>query len=270
MHPPRGPVAAAIPAAGGVADALEHLGDGERLALRVRDLHHLSQTAAELARAAGVGEVFLPPEDERRDRLGDLDRRAADARGEGGRGEAVLAGAGARAPGVEGVHDEVLAPVGVLVRETGTGHDDRVPKAGRPLGGHRAGAHRLFETPQDDIREHLPDRVARGDGGGRRRVQQRTRRGGDLDRGQRSGVVGNLGAHHAADAERTVGTRIGDRDVDPARRHGRGAVPVEPDPVGPHGEGADEIEVPVVAVDAHPVPVRAGPEGADPLQHRAL
>src|SRR3546814_20420640 len=97
-------------------------------------LPHLSDPAAGGAGAAGVGAVLLLPEDQRRDRLVDLDRGVAHARREGGGVQSVLAGPGAGAAGVKGVHGERPAVAVVAVGAAVAAPQHRVPEAARALG----------------------------------------------------------------------------------------------------------------------------------------
>src|SRR5215470_698760 len=80
----RGAGLAAEPAARREDDAVEGGRDAERHALARADLHHLTQAAAMLAGAAGILAVLLAPDDDGRQRLGDLDRHVLDARRESG------------------------------------------------------------------------------------------------------------------------------------------------------------------------------------------
>src|SRR3954467_134952 len=73
---------AAVAAAGGMLDPFEGGEDAERRAFAMLDLHYLAQAAATLAGAARVGTIFLLPDDDGRNRLGDLDRHVAHAGGE--------------------------------------------------------------------------------------------------------------------------------------------------------------------------------------------
>src|SRR5438046_2913103 len=101
-HRPRRTGPAAMATAWGVIDAVEGGEKLEGLGDAALDLDDLAEAAARLAFAAGAGAQLLPPEDQRRDGLGDLHRRALDAGGIGGGGEAV--GVGPRAGAAVGRH----------------------------------------------------------------------------------------------------------------------------------------------------------------------
>ena len=185
-------VVAARASPGRVADSLEHLGDGEGFAGGVGDLHDLAQAATELPGASRIGDVLLPPEDERRDSLGDFDGRAADAGGEGGGRKPVLPGTSARAPCMEGVYHEGLRAVRVDAGQARTTEQHRVPEARRPFRGDGSRLHGLFQASQHHVGQHLADGVAGGDGGRGGRVKDRPARGVHRDRAERACVVRNL------------------------------------------------------------------------------
>src|SRR4051812_6116211 len=82
-------VLAAIATTWRMIDAVECRQDVERRIDAAADLDDLAEAAAGAPRPAGIRTQLLAPEDQRRLRLGDLDRRAAHAAGIGSRRQPV-------------------------------------------------------------------------------------------------------------------------------------------------------------------------------------
>ncbi len=260
-------VLAAFAAARRMVDAVVIGTECERRRVEIGDLHDLAETAAKLARAAGVRPVFLAPDHDRRDRLVDLGRHVAHAARKCGRGEPVLAGTRAGAAGMEAHHierhrvDDFLRIVGA----SRPAHGEQVPEARRALRGHRA-AKRLMEAAEHDVRQHLPGDMAGGDRRRRLGVEDRAFRGGDADHRQRSFVVGNLRRHDAFHAERRIGLGVAERHVDAESGDPGRAGEVDVDAGLADGHRRHQIDRFVVAVDPHGELIGARLDLADGLE----
>src|SRR6266436_6327690 len=118
-------------------------GTGRRVVGQHPEAQHLAEAAPEAAVAARAVAERLALDEERREGLHDLDRRAQYARREGGGGEPVLGRARARATrSEEGVDEGLLPPV--LPRELDA------PDIGRALG-HDAVGQGLLERAGDGM-----------------------------------------------------------------------------------------------------------------------
>src|SRR6478672_8753268 len=72
-------VASAVASARWEVDAIIIGADAERRVVQCGDLHHLTEAAAKFAGTAGIGTIFLAPNQDRRQRFGHLDRDVTHA-----------------------------------------------------------------------------------------------------------------------------------------------------------------------------------------------
>ena len=233
------------------------------------NLDDLPQPAAQPARAAGVGQIFLAPDHQRRGDLIDLGGRRAHARRKRGGRQAVLFWTRAGAAVENRVRDErATGPVGAdaSVRSR---QQHGVPDARCALGGHGV-RNDLLEAAEDDIRQHLPERVPRGDRGGMRRIQDRAQRGRDPNYLQRPRVVRHVVADHAANAEGCIGFGVVQRHVDTKRRQARRAIEIDLYVAVVDGQRAGNVHRLVVAIDIHLVTVDTVRQCGDLVLHRPL
>ncbi|MNS90916.1 hypothetical protein D3C72_1249880 [compost metagenome] len=124
----------------------------------------------------------------------------------------------------------------------------QVPQRRRALGRHLVGAG-LTQRAEDHVGQHLPDDVARRDGGGIARVQDGAFGRGDFHARQGTRVVGHVGPDQATDAKGCIGVRIGLHHVDAARHTGRSAVEIDPDLVRCNADTGLQRDRRVIAVD---------------------
>src|SRR5712691_5178115 len=118
-------VTAAIAAARRMIDAVERRQNIERRIDAAADLDDLAEAAAGAAGTAGIRPQLLAPEDQRRLRLRDLDRRAAHAAGIGGGGQSVLGEARAGAAIAGHRHRESVIAAGTAA---GLAPDIEIPQ----------------------------------------------------------------------------------------------------------------------------------------------
>ena len=146
---------------------IEHLRDVERRPFGMADFDDLTQASAIAARTAGVLAILLAPDDQRRRHLVDFSRRGADPGWKGRGREPVFLDACAGAA-VENRVDDKLGP-GPSPGKVAAGcggvrvQQHRIPDARRAFRGHRVGDD-LLQAAEDHVRQHLSERVARGNG----------------------------------------------------------------------------------------------------------
>src|SRR5258707_8968482 len=189
-------VTAAISAAGRMVYAVEGRQNVERSIDAAADFDDLAETTARAAGAARIRTQLLAPEDQRRLRLRDLDRRAAHAAGIGGGRQPILGKTCAGGAIARHRHGESVTAAGAAARLCA--HTE-IPQAGCAFGRHPLG-NDLTEAAEDDVRQHLADDMTRRHRRRLRRVEYRARGSRHGQRQQRACVGWDLGGDHAAKA----------------------------------------------------------------------
>src|SRR5713226_3375718 len=188
-------------------------GAGRRLVGEDAKAHDLAKPAAEAAVAARAVTQRLALDEERGERLHDLDGRAEHAGREGGGGETVLGRARARAARAEEGVDEGLLPL-VLARKL------YAPDIGRAFG-HDLIGQRLLERPRQHVGQEVADHVPGGHGRGVLHVEDASLGRRDAEHAEGALVVRHVGADDDLDAVGRIGLGVVHDDVDAAPARGR-------------------------------------------------
>ena len=265
---------AAVAAARRIADALEIAQHRDRRAVGAAQFDDLAEAAAEFPGAARALAELAPAKQHRSHGFGRLDRDRPHTAWEGGDVEPILARTRASAAAMEDRRAErleirwrppLLRPE--LVEHLGAAVDLRDPQRGRALGGNTA-FHHLVQTAEDDIGQHVADRVPGGDRARPLCVEQTALGRADRDRGERAGIVRHLGCDQAFHPEGGVSGRVVEHDIDAegARRRRAGIIDMDAILADRHlgGEG----QRPVVTVHRQAVAVGALLQFADRLDRR--
>ena len=242
--------------------------DGERMRLGVADLDDLSESAAESAGPAGVGQKLLPPEDEGTLGFRNFHGNCTDPARKGGDGEPILSGARSD-PSHPDIHD--VEPVGFVCGSrsgigiaTGEGKHPDAPGALR----RDFPRERLRQAAEGHVRQHLANDVARRNRARMQRMHRRSRLGNGPEYAQRSVVVRNPRGDDALHAETGIRLGVAEGRVDAVGGCPRRALVVDNDLRirDPH-LGADENGL-AVAVEFHIRTVPAIGHPAHRFPHR--
>ncbi len=230
-------------------DAVEGCQNVERSIHAAADFDDLAETSARAAGAARIRTQLLAPEDQRRLRLCDLDRRAAYAAGIGRGRQTILGKTRAGAAVARHRHRESVIAAGAAARLSA---HIQIPQAGCSFGRHPLG-NDLTQAAEHHVGQHLADDMARRHRRRLRRIEDRALGCGDGQQRERPCIVRNLRGDHAAEAEHGVSGGIGKRHIDAELRGARGTVEVDVNAPLRYRQRRRERDRRIIAVDDHAV-----------------